>query len=105
MGLQGLRRRAGLLEGAQLESGLENPADPLLERRVHRFGSEFAPPAAPGVLERPAVEVAIDAQPAFVPVSVALPHPVRRIGAGMRDGGHEAASRTQERTNSFQYPC
>ena len=62
---------------------------------MHRFGREIASPAAPRVLERSAVEVAIDAQPALVARGVALPDPERRIGARMRDRGDEASSRPQ----------
>src|SRR5262245_20466900 len=85
-----LIRGARLLEGPQLKSCGENPPEPIFERGVDCRCRELAPPASPRVLERAALEVAIDAQAPLRAAAVALPDPKRSIGAGMGDRGDQS---------------
>src|SRR5262245_26187328 len=93
MRTQRVRARPRLVESANRESRLQDPGEPILERRVPGDGRELLRPSPPFELEHLAIEVAIDAQPALVPGGVALPLAEWRVGARMSDRGNDSSIR------------
>src|SRR4030095_15112466 len=88
--------RTRLFESPQLKPGVENPAQPILQGRPEPFRREVTSPFTPRVLERPALEIAVDAQPSLRAALVLLPDAEGRIGAGVRDRGDESTAGSQQ---------